>query len=289
MEKLRGRAVDAKGNPVRNAVVRFYHGMWGTDYQRTNDQGEFQLDTEGQLIAKEKPAESSICRVMAFEPNGPRAGMVEIDPKTFDDRSTMTLVMEDRSPTWVVDQIQQQLDHGQTEEMRKSRERWAGEIQTQRKAFAAGVSGEVPPNLSEGEWLQSECKSLDEMRGKLVLLDFWFIGCGPCAADMPTLKLVRELFGDTDFEIVGVHASPASAESVRQYIQQNGVKYPTVVDTPDESISRRFRELGVTSFPSYILLDREGKILHNDHLSLSPSLRVFKVEVVYSALRSARE
>lgn len=289
MEKLRGRIVDAKGNPVRNAVVRFYHGMWGTDYQRSNDQGEFQLDTEGQLIAKEKPAESSICRVMAFEPNGTRAGMVEIDPKIFDDRSTMTVVMEDRSPTWVVDQIQQLLNHGQTEEMRKFRERWAGEIQTKRKAFAAGDSGQVPPNLSEGEWLQSECKSLDEMRGKFVLLDFWFIGCGPCAADMPTLKLVRELFGGTDFEIVGVHASPASAESVRQYIQQNGVKYPTIVDTHEETISRRFRELGVTGFPSYILLDREGKILHNDHLTMSPSLRVFKVEVIYSALRSSRE
>ena len=289
MEKLRGRTVDAKGNPVPNAVVRFYHGMWGTDYQRSNDQGEFQLDTEGQLFAKEKPPELSICRVMAFEPKGTRAGMVEINPKTFDDHSTMTVVMEDRSPTWVVDQIQQLLDRWQTEEMRKLLERLAGEIQAQKKAFAAGDYGQVPPNLSEGEWLQSECKSLDEMRGKFVLLDFWFIGCGPCAADMPSLKLVRELFGGADFEIVGVHSKTASAESVRQYIQQNGVKYPTIIDTPEETISRRFRELGVTGFPSYILLDREGKILHNDNLTMSPSLRDFKVEVIYSALRSARE
>lgn len=289
LEKLRGSTVDAEGNPIRNAVLRFYHGMWGTDYRRSNDQGEFELDTEGELIAKAKPAESSICSVMAFEPNGTRAGIVEIDPKTFDDRSAITVVMKDRSPNWVVDQIQQLLDHGQTDKMRKFRERWTGEIKTQRKAFAAGDSGHVPPNLSEGEWLQSECKSLDELRGKFVLLDFWFIGCGPCAADMPSLKLARELFGGSDFEIVGVHANPASAESVLQYIQQNGVKYPTVVDTHEETISRRFRELGVTGFPSYILLDREGKITHNDHLSLSPSLRGFKVEVIYSALRSARE
>ena len=289
MEKLRGRTVDADGNPVPNAVVRFYHGMWGTDYQRSNDQGEFQLDTEGQLIAKAKPAESSICSVMAFEPNGKRAGIVELDPNIFDDRSTITVVMEDRSPTWIVEQIQHLLDHGQTDAMRKSREHWAGEIQTQRKAFAAGDSGQVPPSLSEGEWLQSQCKSLNEMHGKFVLLDFWFIGCGPCAADMPTLKLVRELFGGANFEIVAVHASADSAENVRQYIQQNGVKYPTVVDTNEQVITRSFRELGVTSFPSYILLDREGKIMQNDHLSLSPSLRVFKVEVIYSALRSARE
>lgn len=99
--------------------------------------------------------------------------------------------MEDRSPNWVVDQIKNLLENGQTEERRKLRERWAGEIHTQRKAFAAGDVGQVPPNLSEGEWLQSECKSLDEMRDKFVLLDFWFIGCGPCAADMPSLKLAR--------------------------------------------------------------------------------------------------
>ncbi len=262
--------------------------MRGTDYQRSNEQGEFQLDTEGQLIAKAALAESSICSVMAFEPNGKRAGLVEIDPKTFDDSSAIIVMMEDRDPTWVVEQIQRRLDHGLPEEWRKSRELWAEEMQTQRKAFAAGDVGQVPPNLSEGEWLQSECKSLDEMRGKFVLLDFWFIGCGPCAADSPTLKLVRELFGGADFEVVGVHASPNSAESVSQYIQQNGVNYPTIVDTPEETISRRFRELGVTSFPTYILLDREGKIMHNDHLSLNPSLRVFKVEVVYSALRAAR-
>lgn len=290
LEKLRGRAVDAEGKPVRSAVVRFYHHMQGSDYQRSNDQGEFQLDTDGLfIIAKEKPAESPICMVMAFEPNGKRAGMVEIDPKSFDDRSTITVVMKDRSPTWVVDQIQHHFDHRQTEERRNLRETWAGEMQAQRKAFAAGDIGQVPPNMSEGEWLQSECKSLDEMRGKIVLLDFWFIGCGPCAADTPTLKLAHELFGGSDFEVVGVHASPESAESVRQYIQQNGVKYPTVVDTPEETISRRFRELGVTGFPSYILLDREGKILHNDHLSMSPSLRIFKVELIYSALRSSRE
>jgi thiol-disulfide isomerase/thioredoxin len=289
LQKLQGRTVDAEGNPVRNAVVRFYHGMWGTDYQRSNDQGEFQLDTEGQLVATEKAAESSICRVMAFDPKGARAGMVEIDPKTFDDRKTLTVVMEDRSPTWVIDQIQEFLVHGQPEERRKFRELYTQELQNQRKAFAAGDTGQVPPDLSEGEWLQSDCKSLEELRGKLVLLDFWFIGCGPCAADMPTLKLARELFGGAEFEIVGVHASPASAESVRQYIEQNGVKYPTVVDTHEETISRRFKELGVTSFPTYILLDRDGKIMHNDHLSLNPSLRVFKVEVIYSALRSARE
>lgn len=289
LEMLRGRAMDAEGIPVRNAVVRFYYGVWGTDYQRSNDQGEFQLDTAGQLIAKEKPAESPKCMVMAFEPNGKRAGMVEIDPTTFDDRSTITVVMEDRSPTWVVDQIQHHFDHRQTEERRKFREGWAAEMQSQRKVFAAGDVGQVPPNMSEGEWLQSECKSLDEMRGKIVLLDFWFIGCGPCAADTPTLKLAHELFGGSDFEIVGVHASPASAESVLQYIQQNGVKYPTIVDSPEETISRRFRELAVTSFPSYILLDREGKIIHNDHLSMSPSLRLFKVELIYSAIRSARE
>lgn len=290
LEKLHGRTVDASGSPVQNAVVRFCYGVWATGYQRSNDQGEFQLDTAGHFIfAKEKPTEASHCLVIAFEPSGKRAGIVEIDPKTFDDRSAVTLVMEERSPTWIIEKIQHHFDHGQTEAIRKRRESWAGEMQAQRRQFAAGDIGQVPPNMSEGEWLQTDRKSLDDMRGKVVLLDFWFIGCGPCADDLPSLKLVRELFAGDDFEVVGVHASPASADNVRQYIQQHGVKYPTVVDTSEESISRRFRELGVTSFPSYILLDREGKIIHNDHLSMSPSLRVFKVELIYSALRTARE
>ena len=102
-------------------------------------------------------------------------------------------------------------------------------------------------------------------------------------------KLVHELFGGPDFEIVGVHASRGSAENGLQYIQQSGVNYPTVVDTRDEKITRGYRELGVTSFPSYILLDRKGRIIQNDHLSMRPSLRGFKIEVIHSALRSARE
>ena len=46
--------------------------------------------------------------------------------------------------------------------------------------------------------------SLEQYRGKVVLLDFWAVWCGPCIAEMPNVKQVYEKYEDDNFQIIGI-------------------------------------------------------------------------------------
>ena len=63
--------------------------------------------------------------------------------------------------------------------------------------------------------------------------------------------------------------------------------YPIVVDDSEGTITKQFRSVGLQGFPHYILLDRQGRVLHNDSVGDGPSLRSYKFEKIYEAIRSA--
>ncbi len=65
-------------------------------------------------------------------------------------------------------------------------------------AFPQGAPGQIPPDLTEGTWLNSQATSLKDFKGKYVLLDFWFIGCGPCEAELPQFAYCRKRLAASD-------------------------------------------------------------------------------------------
>ena len=163
----------------------------------------------------------------------------------------------------------------------------------QRKEFAKGLLGNTTPAMSEGTWLNTDAKSLEDFRGRYVLLDFWFIGCGPCERDFPAVQLAHKKFSDLGFTVVGVHTNAQMPEDVQSFADAKGMKFPIVVDNTDGSILKQYRELGVYAFPSYILLDPEGRIIHNDHTSAGSdpfgdhSLRMNKLEMIFKVIRDS--
>ena len=72
-------------------------------------------------------------------------------------------------------------------------------------------------NLTEGTWLNTDAKSLADLRGQYILLDFWFIGCGPCHADLPIVKLAHEHFSKHGFSVVSVHTKDQSPTEVKKF------------------------------------------------------------------------
>ncbi len=100
---------------------------------------------------------------------------------------------------------------------------------------------------------------LSDLRGKVVLIDFWASWCGPCRRENPNVVRMYNVYKDKGFEILGV-----SLDRDRQRwldaIQADGLTWPHVSDLQQWS-NAAAQLYGVNSIPHTVLLDKEGRIL----------------------------
>ncbi len=104
--------------------------------------------------------------------------------------------------------------------------------------------------------LDGETVHLSGYRGRVVLLDFWATWCGPCRAEIPNLKAIRDAYGPRGFEIIGVSLDDAGPQVVRDFVEREGIRYPIVMGDP--GLADRYG--GVEVIPTAFLIDREGRV-----------------------------
>jgi len=102
--------------------------------------------------------------------------------------------------------------------------------------------------------LDGEYLALEELRGKVVLLDFWGTWCPPCVASVPSLRNLRKKFEkEPAFVMIGI-SSDSEKEKWRAFIADNQMAWPQYLDR-DQRVQRAFL---VQAFPTYIVIDHEG-------------------------------
>ncbi len=119
------------------------------------------------------------------------------------------------------------------------------------------IGGDALPftqNTPEGEAL-----SLEDYRGKVVLLDFWASWCGPCRRENPNVVKVYEKYKDQGFEIIGISLDKDQKRWV-DAIAKDQLTWPQVSDLKgwQNEVGQMY---GVSSIPHTVLLDEEGKII----------------------------
>ena len=117
------------------------------------------------------------------------------------------------------------------------------------------------PSLSGGTgWINSGPIDLAELRGKIVLLDFWTFCCINCHHVLPDLAKLEEKYKN-ELVVIGVHTAKFDAErdteNVRRKVREYRIKHPVVNDA-NQVIWNRF---GVSSWPTLVLLDTNGEYL----------------------------
>ena len=103
--------------------------------------------------------------------------------------------------------------------------------------------------------LQGNRWTLAQLRGKVVLVNFWATWCPPCRAEMPDLDGLYHQFKDQGFVILGI--SDEDASKVNPFIQQYHYTYPILLD-PDSKVHAAFSVEGI---PKSFLYDRDGKLV----------------------------
>lgn len=119
----------------------------------------------------------------------------------------------------------------------------------------AGVSvGKSAPNFTL-KTLEGKEISLSDLRGKVVLVNFWATWCPPCREEMPLFEEVYKKYKNRGFEILAI-STDTSADAVKEFVKEFKVSFPVLMD--DGKVSSSY---GIQGLPTSFLIDREGKVI----------------------------
>jgi len=126
--------------------------------------------------------------------------------------------------------------------------------QPKEKVIVAGEIGSPLPDFSLKDLQGRELSSTD-LRGKVVLIDFWATWCEPCKQEMPGYQKLVERYGPRGFAVVGFKFNDMpDAEDPLLFAKKIGVRYPLAV-APDD-LRQKFG--GIEGLPTTMLYDRQG-------------------------------
>lgn len=106
--------------------------------------------------------------------------------------------------------------------------------------------------------LEGRQRRFSELRGKVVLLDFWSTWCAPCIMEMPVLRKVQQDLGGRGFVILGMDIEDDLETQKKSVAEQN---LPWIHATSASVQDIILKQFGVTRFPTHILVDREGRVV----------------------------
>jgi peroxiredoxin len=96
---------------------------------------------------------------------------------------------------------------------------------------------------------------LSDLRGSIVLLNFWATWCGPCLVEMPLLETGYQAYKDEGFVVLAINDGE-SAEPVAEFGEENGLSFPLLID-PGRVVQRLYE---IRGYPSSVFVDQEGRV-----------------------------
>lgn len=125
------------------------------------------------------------------------------------------------------------------------------------------VEGHLPSLDGITEWLNSNPLTREQLRGKVVLIDFWTYSCINCLRSIPYVKAWDERYRDDGLVIIGVHAPEFAFErdvaNVRRAIADLGIRYPVAIDN-DYAVWRAFDN---RYWPAHYFIDVQGRVRYH--------------------------
>ncbi|WP_245287961.1 thioredoxin family protein [Bradyrhizobium sp. Ec3.3] len=137
-----------------------------------------------------------------------------------------------------------------------------GEAARPTPMVTAAASQEIAPDFTGiSNWFNSKPLSLADLRGKVVLVDFWTYGCVNCVNTLPHVTELYAKYRDKGLVVVGVHTPEfpfeRSASNVQAALKRHGITYPVAQDND----SRTWNAYRNQYWPAQYIIDQNGRIV----------------------------
>jgi len=130
---------------------------------------------------------------------------------------------------------------------------------------ALDVNAKLAPPFNLQQYGSAGTVSLAKLRGKVVLLTFWFPGCGPCRAEFPHFEAVMQQFRQKDVVYLGINVLRDQDEYVLPFMAKTQYSFLPLKSTPDANIGgKEAADYKVRGEPTNFVIDPKGRIVYRD-------------------------
>jgi thiol-disulfide isomerase/thioredoxin len=174
--------------------------------------------------------------------------------------------MDNKHKADAVKTIESALDYAKTGVKRMEDQRYMFSA-LERKQNQLRIEGEAAPEITVAKWIEQSPLKLSDLRGHVVLLDFWATWCGPCLAAFPHLREWNEKYKTRGLVVLGITkyygrgdgqemTPPEENSFLERFKKEHNLTYGVGVADTDNNL----RSYGVQAIPTAVLIDRQGVI-----------------------------
>lgn len=128
-------------------------------------------------------------------------------------------------------------------------------------SMSAGVNAAAGTNSTNFSWYDRDGKmvSVNSLKGKTVLINFWATWCGPCKEELPDIEAISKQFAPKGLVVIGVSEDrgPGVLKDVSAFVKGHGLTYQIVIDSSD--IADAYGN--INAIPTSFLVNKDGKIV----------------------------
>ena len=129
------------------------------------------------------------------------------------------------------------------------------------KSMTINTKADKAPEIKGEKWINTEMPlTLADMRGKVVLIEFWTFGCYNCKNTLPEMKKWYEKYKSDSFEMIGIHCpefdNERNFDNVKENVNELGIKYPVATD----NAFYNWYNYNVDAWPTIFIIDKQGNI-----------------------------
>ena len=107
---------------------------------------------------------------------------------------------------------------------------------------------------------QNNPVTLQDYRGKFILLNVWATWCEPCREEMPSLDRLQATIADTDFQVIALSTDPGEIKLIEDFYREYNIHHLAIYHDATQKVEK---SLNVAGLPSTFLINRQGQLIAN--------------------------